>query len=85
MRISVDLSDELFRRAKSAAALRGQKFKDLIEEGLLLVLESPDIPRKKSLDKKTLFDLMEGACSIVGSGVSDLASDPKHMRSFGRD
>jgi len=81
MRTSVDLSDELFRQAKAAAALRGRKFKDLIEEGLLRVLESPDVPYKKPHLKRTLFDLMEQSCGIVSSGVSDLASNPKHMKS----
>ncbi len=85
MRTSVDLSDELFRRAKAAAALRGRKFKDLIEEGLLLVLESPNVPYKTSPAKKTLFDLMGDACGVVSSGVNDLASNAKHMKSFGRD
>jgi hypothetical protein len=85
MRITADLSDELFRRAKAAAALRGRKFKDLIEEGLLLVLESPDVLYKKSRAERSLFDLMKGACGVVSSGVNDLASNPKHMKSFGRD
>ena len=39
MRTTVDIPDELFRRAKSEAALRGRKLKDLVEEGLRLVLE----------------------------------------------
>ncbi len=84
MRINVDLPDKLFRKLKVAAGLRGRKFKDLVEEGLLRVLESPDVPDRK-LRSQTLFDLMEGACGIVGSGVNDLASNPKHMKAFGRD
>ena len=39
MKTTVDVSDELYRRAKSEAALRGRKLKDLVEEGLRLVLE----------------------------------------------
>ena len=38
MRTTVDIPDELLRRAKSEAALRGRKLKDLVEEGLRLVL-----------------------------------------------
>jgi len=85
MRTSVDLSDELFRRAKATAALRGRKLKDLIEEGLLYVLESPNVVQKKSHTKKTVFDLMKDVCGIGGSGVNDLATNPKHMEGFGRD
>jgi hypothetical protein len=86
MRTSVDLPDELFRRAKAAAALRGRKFKDLVEEGLIRVLESPDVPHKKSRPKtKTLSELMESVRGIGNSGVNDLDSNPKHMEGFGRD
>jgi hypothetical protein len=41
MKTTVEVSDDLYRRAKSEAALRGRKLKDLIEEGLRLVLEAP--------------------------------------------
>ena len=82
MRTTVDLSDELFRRAKSAAAMRGCKFKDLVEQGLLLALKDTSVGKQKS---QTLFDLMEDACGVVSSGVSDLATNPKHLKEFGRD
>ena len=39
MRTTVDLPDELFRRVKSEAALRGKKLKDLVEEGLRAVVD----------------------------------------------
>lgn len=41
MKTTVDLPDDLYRRAKVEAALRGRKFKDLVEQGLRLVLETP--------------------------------------------
>ena len=37
MKTTVEVSDALYRRAKSEAALRGRKLKDLIEEGLRLL------------------------------------------------
>ncbi len=52
MKTTVDVSDELYRRAKSEAALRGRKLKDLVEEGLRLVLETP---RPKALDAAALL------------------------------
>ena len=86
MRTTVDLSDELFRRAKAAAALRGRKFKDLVEEGLLRVLEQPDDSSDKNRKKEpSLYDLMRPVCGLVASGTGDLATNPKHMRTFGRD
>ena len=41
MKTTVEVSDDLYRRAKAEAALRGRKLKDLVEEGLRLVLEAP--------------------------------------------
>ncbi len=82
MKTTVEISDELFRRVKVEAALRGRKLKDLVEEGLRLVLDSPPgSPQKAS---PTLHDLMRESCGIIDSGVSDLGSNPKHLKSFGR-
>jgi hypothetical protein len=81
MKTTVELPDELFRRAKSAAALRGGKLKDLIEEGLRLVLEAPRSGRVRP----GLDELMKEARGVVDSGVPDLASNPKHLKDFGRD
>ena len=86
MRTTVDLSDELFRRVKAEAAMRGRKFKDLVEEGLLRVLEHPDEQRSSTTKKEpTLYELMKDACGVASSGVRDLATNPKHMKGFGRD
>lgn len=79
MKTTVELSDDLFRRAKAEAALRGRKFKDLVEEGLRLVLQTPRNEGAPSLDK-----LMAPARGVVDSGVADLASNPKHLEGFGR-
>jgi hypothetical protein len=40
MRTTADLPDELYRSIKAAAALRGRKFKDLVEEGSAAWLEA---------------------------------------------
>lgn len=80
MKTTVELSEELFRRAKSEAALRGRKFKDLVEEGLRLVLQTPRDERARP----RLEELMSPARGVVDSGVSDLASNPRHLKGFGR-
>jgi predicted transcriptional regulator len=41
MKTTIEIPDELYRKAKSMAALRGRKFKDLIEEALRLIVEGP--------------------------------------------
>jgi hypothetical protein len=38
MRTTVDFSDDLYRRVKAEAALRGRKVKDLVEEALRRLL-----------------------------------------------
>jgi hypothetical protein len=81
MKTTVEVPDELYRRAKAEAALRGQKLRDLFEEGLRLVLEAPRKKRGRPDLKKLLMD----AAGIADSGIPDLATNPKHMKDFGRD
>ena len=86
MKTTIELSDELFRKVKAAAALRGRKLKDLVAEGLRLVLEVPE-PAASAASKQrrpTAYELMKDGRGIVDSGVGDLASNPKHMKGFGR-
>ena len=81
MKTTIEVSDALYRRAKSEAALRGRKLKDLVEEGLRLVLEAPRGSRRH----QSLANLMKGACGAVDSGIGDLASNPEHLKDFGRN
>jgi hypothetical protein len=81
MKTTVEVPDDLYRRAKAEAALRGRKLKDLVEEGLRLVLEAP----RKTRRRPSLAGLMRPARGAIDSGVPDLASNPKHLTGFGRD
>ena len=81
MKTTIEVSDELFRKVKAEAALRGRKLKDLVEEGLRLVLETP---RTGAGSKPGLHDLMKDAAGVVDSGVPDLGSNRKHLQGFGR-
>jgi hypothetical protein len=81
MKTTIEVSDDLYRRAKAEAALRGRKLKDLVAEGLRLVLETP----RETPGRRSLAALMKSARGTVDSGVSDLASNPKHLTGFGRD
>ncbi len=81
MKTTVELPDPLYRRAKAEAALRGRELKDLVEEGLRLLLDAPpDTPRPR-----TLSELMKPAFGVIKSGISDLVSNPEHLEGFGRD
>jgi hypothetical protein len=81
MKTTVELPDPLYRQAKAEAALRGLKLKELVEEGLRLVLNAPaDTSRHPDL-----AGLMKHALGVVESGVPDLGSNPEHLKGFGRD
>ena len=81
MKITVEISADLYRRAKSEAALRGRKLKDLVEEGLRLVLQTP----RTTPGRHSLARLMRNARGLVDSGIVDLASNPEHLMGFGED
>jgi hypothetical protein len=81
MKTTIDVPDDLYRRAKAEAALRGRKLKDLVEEGLRLVLETPRSKRPRP----SLAGLMKRARGVIDSGVTDLGSNPRHLAGFGRD
>ena len=78
---TVELPDAIYRQAKAEAALRGRRLKDLIEEGLRLVLEVPP----PTAVRPGLAGLMQDARGVVESGIPDLASNPEHLKGFGRD
>ncbi len=82
MKTTVQLPDDLARQIKAEAALRGRKLKDLVEEGLRLVLESPRDARTGV--RPTLHDLMKDSCGVFDSGAPDLASNAKRLKGFGR-
>jgi hypothetical protein len=91
MRTTVEIPDELFRRAKSEAALTGRKLKDLVEEGLRLVMEKekpPGVVEKKPPRRNprpgSLHDVMQDLCGIIKDGPSDLATNPKYFEGFGK-
>ena len=81
MKTTIELPDELYRQAKSRAALRGRRLRDQVEEGLRLVLEEP----LQAGPRPSVSQLMKGAIGVVDSGVLDLGSNPKHLASYGRD
>jgi len=81
MRTTVEVPDDLYRRAKAEAALRGRKFKELVEEGLRLALETPGKTRRHP----SLAGLMKPARGVIDSGTPDLASNPEYLAEFGRD
>jgi hypothetical protein len=60
-----------FPHKTTEAALRGRKLKDLVEEGLRLVLAPP----RESHRRRSLAALMKGPRGVVDSGVPDLPAN----------
>jgi hypothetical protein len=88
MRTTIDIPDELFRRAKSEAALRGRKLRDLVQDGLRLVLEEQHTrPTKKRSKVKprpgSLHEALQDLCGIF-EGPADLSTNKKYFDDFGR-
>jgi hypothetical protein len=83
MKTTLEIPTPLYRQAKAKAALEGRKLKDLVEEGLTLVLRSGTALRAK--EEPSAYETMKDACGCMDSGVSDLASNPRHMKHFGRE
>lgn len=87
MRTTVDLPDELFRRAKAEAAMRGKKFKDLVEEGLRAVIDKAASEAAGAATKPkhvSAHDLMKDLIYHDAEGPSDLSTNPKYFDDFGR-
>lgn len=55
MKTTVEIPDDLFRKAKAKAALQGIRLRDLIEYGLRLALETPP----PATGQRTTFPLIE--------------------------
>jgi hypothetical protein len=89
MRTTVDIPDELLRRAKSEAALRGRKLKELVAEGLRLVLDkkAPAAAEDKKAVKPrpgSLHEKMQKFCGIIKDGPRDLSTNKKYFDGFGK-
>jgi len=82
MRTTIDLSDDLFRRAKVEAALRGRKLKDLVEDGLRRILDQPESPATPP--PASLHDLMRDCCGVAEPTPPDYSVNLVHLDGFGR-
>jgi hypothetical protein len=80
MKITGELPDDLYRRAKAEAAVRGCTLDNIIREGLQLVLENP----REAERQASLAELMKRAQGIVSSDGPDLGSNPEHLKNLGR-
>lgn len=78
--ITCKIPDALDDQLEAAARTRKVSKSHLVRECLAQTLPRSDSKKRFSLHQK-----MRDACGIVKSGVSDLASNPKHLKGFGED
>ena len=84
MKTTVDMPEALLRRAKAEAPLRGRKLKELIVEGLKLVLDEPH-KTTPAHRKPSVHDLLKPYYGVFDSGIKNLGSNSKHLEGFGDD
>jgi hypothetical protein len=82
VKTTVDLPDDLLRRAKAKAAMEGKKLRELLQEGLERVLHESEADAVRG-PQPSAFDRVQDGCGIVSSGVGDLSSNPRHLDRFG--
>lgn len=72
------IPDELETQLEALASRRGQTKSAIAREVL-----SKGIRRRRETNLSA-FDLMRDQIGIIKTGIGDLASNPKHMKGFGR-
>ena len=85
MKTTLDIPDELFREAKATAARNGAKFKDLVADGLRLVLGIGTQPTAQCA-RFPLIPGRPGATRLTAAKVNaveateDIAEASRHAR-----
>ena len=84
MRTTVDIPDDLYRQAKSEAALRGRRVRDLVEEGLRRVLDLPVRPSGRRVEFPLHHSRRVGGLSAAdvnrAEEVAQFDEDASHVR-----
>src|SRR6266853_6267344 len=80
--LTIELSDELAARLAAASEREHLPPAEIVQAALERTLPAP-LP-EPSADEPSLYDLMKDGFGCVDSGVSDLATNPKHMQGFGQ-
>jgi len=83
MKATIEIPDELYRRVKAKSALEGRPVRAVAVELLRAWVGDPS--EQAATEAPSLHDRMQKYCGIVDSGVTDLATSPKHLADFGCD
>jgi hypothetical protein len=83
MKTTFEIPDELYRKVKAKSALEGRSVRMVAMELFRNWLGEPPVPN--TAEPPSLAERMQRYRGIVDSGVTDLATNPKHLENFGRD
>lgn len=78
--ITCKLRDELAVRLEKRARRLGVSKSELVRESIERELGRNGVVE----DEPSMYDLVKDDLGCVDSGVTDLATNPKHMEGFGR-
>ena len=71
MKATIELDDELYRQLKATAALRGAKVKELVAEGVRMVLRQTGSPRKPRFVRLPLVKSKKpGTLNLTGEMIA---------------
>jgi metal-responsive CopG/Arc/MetJ family transcriptional regulator len=79
MTVTCKISDDLDAQLEGAARQRGVTKSEMIREALLAYL--PVVAKKQ---KPSVHDRWRRYCGVVESKISDLATNPRYMKDFGK-
>ena len=80
--LTLELNDSLFARLLSASKARNLPPAELARETLEHTLAAVQLPEEDN--KPSAYDLMKDGFGCVDSGLTDLASNQKHLEGLGR-
>jgi predicted transcriptional regulator len=75
--LTVKVPDEVAAKLKAVATRRRISKSQIVRDALVKELKS-------SPTKANLYDIMKEGIGCFDSGVTDLATNPKHMKGFGK-
>lgn len=78
--ITIKLPEALKKKLETRARLSGKSSSALVRESLE---KSLVVPRNMQGKKPSLYDRLEDLVGKGDSGITDLATNPKHMEGFG--
>lgn len=79
--LTVKLPDALAAKLEALVRKRGQKRSEIVREAIAHAVEEAS----DDGSGPSVHDLIEDLIPPAGKGPKDLATNPKHMRNFGRD